>query len=215
MSRYAILSFLAALAACTQPAAETGDREGAPPRVAEAEAEAGAGADAGAPPGAYELIEDESTLTFTATQQGAKFTGRFREFDAIIDLDPESPSDGTVVGIVEMDSVATGDSERDGYLVGEEWFHASRWPRARFESESISRVEDGGYVAEGSLRLRDVTRPVTMRFEFTPPKDGEPGSFEGGFEIERLNFGVGQGEWESTEWVGNEVEIDVDLALAE
>jgi hypothetical protein len=30
----------------------------------------------------------------------------------------------------------------------------------------------------------------------------------------RLDFGVGQGEWSTTKWVGNEVGVNFDLRLA-
>jgi len=31
--------------------------------------------------------------------------------------------------------------------------------------------------------------------------------------IRRLDFGVGQGDWKSTEWVGNEVTVTFNLRL--
>jgi polyisoprenoid-binding protein YceI len=31
--------------------------------------------------------------------------------------------------------------------------------------------------------------------------------------IKRLDFGVGQGDWKSTEWVGNDVNISFNLRL--
>jgi hypothetical protein len=31
--------------------------------------------------------------------------------------------------------------------------------------------------------------------------------------LRRLEFGVGQGEWATTEWIGDEVEVRFDLSL--
>jgi hypothetical protein len=31
--------------------------------------------------------------------------------------------------------------------------------------------------------------------------------------IQRLDFGVGQGEWKSTEWVGDDVKLHYDVPL--
>ena len=31
--------------------------------------------------------------------------------------------------------------------------------------------------------------------------------------IKRLDYGVGQGDWKSTEWVGNEVNVTFNLRL--
>jgi hypothetical protein len=32
--------------------------------------------------------------------------------------------------------------------------------------------------------------------------------------LQRLDFGVGQGQWQSTEWLGNEVTVRYSLVLA-
>ncbi len=36
---------------------------------------------------------------------------------------------------------------------------------------------------------------------------------KGTAELRRLDFGLGQGDWVSTEWVGDEVEVRFELTL--
>jgi len=72
----------------------------------------------------------------------------------------------------------------------------------------------GKFEARGRLTIRDVTRDVLLPFTFTPAADGQHATLAGGTTIRRLDFGVGQGEWTDTTWVGNEVKIRFELRLA-
>ena len=59
-----------------------------------------------------------------------------------------------------------------------------------------------------------MTRDVLLPFSFTPAADGHHATLAGATTIRRLDFGVGQGEWTDTTWVGNEVKIRFELRLA-
>ena len=69
------------------------------------------------------------------------------------------------------------------------------------------------YLARGTLTLRGVTRPVSVRFRFERSPEGGA-RLDGSARLRRLDFGVGQGEWTSTEWVGDEVEVSFELRLS-
>lgn len=70
-----------------------------------------------------------------------------------------------------------------------------------------------GYLAQGTLTLRGVARPVPVRFTFERLADGGA-RLTGSTTLSRLEFGVGQGEWTSTEWIGDAVEVSFDLRLS-
>jgi hypothetical protein len=58
---------------------------------------------------------------------------------------------------------------------------------------------------------RDIHVPFTFR---TANEQGKPsGYLLGKTTIKRLDFGVGQGDWKSTEWVGNDVSVSYSLRL--
>ena len=79
---------------------------------------------------------------------------------------------------------------------------------------TFSAVQAGArFEAQGKLTIRDVTRPVRLPFTFVVAADGRTARLSGGTTIQRLDFGVGQGEWNDTTWVGNAVDIHFDLAL--
>jgi polyisoprenoid-binding protein YceI len=160
----------------------------------------------------WQVDAAQSRLTFSAAQAGARFDGRFARFDPSIDFDPANVGAGRFVVTVDVASADTRDRERDDTLRGKDFFDAARWPQARFESSSF-RTAAGKFEAQGQLTIRDVTLPVRLAFTFVPAADGRTARLSGGTTIQRLDFGVGQGEWKDTTWVGNPVDIRFDLAL--
>ena len=54
---------------------------------------------------------------------------------------------------------------------------------------------------------------MVVELELMLEENGERGNLTGSASINRLDFGVGQGEWASTEWVGDEVNISFDLRI--
>lgn len=168
----------------------------------------------GSPLGAtdYQLEPAGSSLKFTATQQGAKFESRFERFTASVTFDPAQPEAGRIEARVDLGSVDTGNPERDEVVKTADWFNLRQWPEALFSAERIVRAGEG-YAASGTLALRGVTRPVMLLFRWTPAARGQPARLVGSAALERLAFGVGQGDWQDTAYVGNAVDVQIDIRL--
>lgn len=148
-------------------------------------------------------------LEFTAVQAGAKFEGAFRKFHVRLDLDPAKPAAGRLYVTVDTASVDTQDEERDGILRSADFFWSEKYPEASYHATHIERA-GAGWRATGDLTMRGVTRPVPVTFTLSPAEAGMRGTAS----LKRLSFGLGQGDWASTEWVGDEVDIRFDLKLA-
>ena len=158
----------------------------------------------------WRLVQDSSNVRFIGVQEGSAFRGRFQNFSAMIDFDPGNPTAGKIVGVVTMDSVESGDEERDATLMEEDWFDPLNHPESRFESERIEQLDDGTFAAHGQLTIIGNSRPVTMAFEFEVADT--TAHFSGSFDIKRLDFGMG---WEATNWVDDEVAVQIELDLAQ
>jgi polyisoprenoid-binding protein YceI len=154
-----------------------------------------------------------SHLGFKATQAGAEFEGRFKHFDPQIRFDPADLPGSHFLVEIDTKSVDTQDGERDATLVSGDLFATDRWPTARFETTGFTAKGKGRFEARGRLTIRDVTREVLLPFSFSAAPGGKQATLSGGTSIRRLDFGVGQGEWVDTTWVGNEVKIQFELKL--
>jgi len=159
---------------------------------------------------AWQGDQNAGSLQFVATQAGAKFTGGFRKFTVRFDFDPAGTAGGSLDVTVDLDSADTADAERDEILKGAEFFRSDRHPQARFHASRFRRQGEH-WRADGELTLRGITQPVSVLFTV----DGQPRQLgmKGTATLRRLDFGVGQGEWATTEWIGDEVEVRFDLEL--
>lgn len=168
-----------------------------------------AAAAARAPGPAYTLLAPQSSLTYSFIQAGARNQGRFRSFTATFD-----PAAGRLSVVIDMRSFDTGDQQRNEVLGGRDFFDVARYPRSRFTATRIDKTATG-YEAIGSLTLRGVTRPVTVPFTWrTARVQGRPvGYLSGQLVLRRLDFGIGQGQWHSTAWLGNSVTVRYSLVL--
>ena len=73
----------------------------------------------------------------------------------------------------------------------------------------------GSYEATGKLTIRDVTREIHVPFTYTAVTEaGKPAAWiKGETKIQRLDFGVGGGDWADTSTIPNEVAISTKVVL--
>jgi polyisoprenoid-binding protein YceI len=151
-------------------------------------------------------------LEFTAIQAGAKFTGGFKRFDVTLDFDPAAPAQGRLDVTVDAASIDTQDGERDEVLRGPDFFAVARFPQAEYHATRFARA-GSGWRADGELTIRGMKKPVPVTFTLATAAGGAT-VMKGGASLKRLDFGLGQGEWASTEWVGDAVDVRFELTLS-
>jgi polyisoprenoid-binding protein YceI len=150
-------------------------------------------------------------LDFEATQAGAKFTGSFRRFQVKLDFDPARPAAGSLDVTVETGSLDTQDGERDQVLKGADFFWVDKYPQAAFRATRFEKY-GSGWRATGELAIRGVKKEVPVVFTLAPA--GALLAMTGTANLKRLPFGLGQGDWASTEWIGDDVVVRFALKLA-
>ncbi|MCW5724143.1 MAG: YceI family protein [Maricaulaceae bacterium] len=140
----------------------------------------------------WTVDHESSRVGFETEALGTAVSGQFREFDAGIRFDPDDLESAVIRAVVRVGSVATGSSQTDGALTDRSGFHPSQFPEAVFVSERVER--DGeGYVAHGALTIRGESRDIALPFALTI--DGGRAVAQGGFEIDRADFGIGGRSW--------------------
>jgi len=151
-----------------------------------------------------------SHLDFVGVQAGAEFKGTFRDFTTVVDLAPDAPSAGHIDVQMALNSIDTNDNDRDKTMRGPDIFDVAHFPTAHYVTHTIARTATG-YTATGALTLHGVTQEVPIAFQFT--QTGPTARLEGTANLKRLDFGVGQGDWKSTEWIADAVKVSFSLAL--
>jgi polyisoprenoid-binding protein YceI len=161
----------------------------------------------------YRVLQEQSTLGFTASFQGAPFQGSFAQWHAAIRFDPAHPANSRFDVTVDTTSASTGDSDRDGALPGADFFNATKYPQAHYVTTGFSRMDGTRVMANGNLTLRGATHPLSLTVTFTPQAGGTALMDVSG-TLKRLDYGVGSGEYADTSVIGNDVTIKAHLVLA-
>jgi polyisoprenoid-binding protein YceI len=116
----------------------------------------------------------------------------------------------TQLGSATQGSCGRFTTERDGVLVTPELFDAQKFPVATFEATSLVRGASG-LEAPGKLTIRGVTRDLRLPLAVKSTEAGL--ELTGATSFKRLDFGVGQGDWQSTESVGDEVKVQYKVLM--
>lgn len=161
----------------------------------------------------WDIDKTQSTLGFAGKQMGTDFSGQFKTFDADITFDTDNLAASSVTATIEMGSVDSDDSERDGNLKGAEFFNVAQFPTARFESKTFEKTETG-YVAKGTLTIGEITAPldVTFALDITAQDSGKKTAvMTGTATLDRSIWKVGTGDWADPSVIANAISIQIHL----
>lgn len=159
-----------------------------------------------------QLLPAQSEIVFTSRQMGVPVDGRFRSFDAQVTLDPQHPEGSRIALGIDLGSVAIGTAEVEAELAKPEWFDTRHHPRATFESTAVKSLGAGRFEVAGKLAIKGAARDVVVPIVLA--QAGAATTASGAFVIRRQDFRIGDGEWNDTSLVANEVQVKFKLKLA-
>ena len=142
--------------------------------------------------GTWAIDPVHSTVGFSVRHlMVSKVRGKFDNFSGAIEV----AGDGTasVRAEIAVDSVNTGNDQRDAHVKSADFFDVGKYPAATFASTGV-RAEGEQYVLDGNLTLKGVTKPVSLELEFNGVSPGmghgEVAGFEASVVLNRKDFGV-------------------------
>jgi polyisoprenoid-binding protein YceI len=156
-------------------------------------------------------VQSGSKLGFTSNFQGSSFDGQFDKWTATISYDAAKLASSKFDVTVDLSSAKTGDNDRDKALPGTDFFDTAKYPTAHFVTTGFHQ-QGSQVIADGTLTLRGVTKPVSLNVTFKPQGSGATLDVSG--SLNRLDFGVGGGEYKDTSVIGADVKVTAHLVLA-
>lgn len=158
----------------------------------------------------WDILKEKSTITFTATQNNSPVSGEFKTFSGEINFDVNQLSLSNVSIVIDMNSVTTSYPDIANTLKTQEWFDVKTYAKATFKATSFNKLDENSYQAKGILTLRDKSSTLIFPFEL---KQITPTTTEakGEVTLQRSTFGIGRGEWVSTNNVKDEVKLNFTL----
>src|ERR1700756_1621512 len=121
-------------------------------------------------------------------------TGSFQNFEGTVETEGNDFSNAKINFKLDVSSIDTNQSQRDGHLKSADFFDAEQYPHITFESTSVTKESDENYKLTGNLTIKGVTNPVTLEVEHGGIATDFYGNTKAGFEvtgkINRKQFGL-------------------------
>jgi len=122
----------------------------------------------------------------------SKVRGKFTDFSGRI-VTGESALDSSASVTIDLNSIDTGSPDRDNHIRSADFFDVDAHTTMTYRSTGL-RVEGDGYVLDGELTLKGITKPVSLDLELGGFGPDNYGGTRAGFtatgEIKRSDFGV-------------------------
>jgi len=143
--------------------------------------------------GTWAIDPVHSEIGFTVRHMlVSKVRGKFNSFDGQF-VTGENPLDSSVTATVDLSSIDTGNADRDNHIRSADFFDVDHHQAMTFRSTGV-RPRGDGYVLDGELTLKGISKPLTLDLElggFGPdPFGGVRSGFTAVGEIKRSDFGV-------------------------
>jgi polyisoprenoid-binding protein YceI len=159
----------------------------------------------------YTVQPSGSTLGFAGSFQGSGFNGQFGKWTAAISYDAAKLASSKFDVTVDLSSAKTGDSDRDSALPGTDFFDVAKYPQAHFVTTGFHQ-QGSQVIADGTLTLHGVTKPVSLNVSFKPQGSGATLDVSG--TLNRIDFGVGGGQYKDTSVIAADVKVTAHLVLS-
>lgn len=144
-------------------------------------------------------------------------SGSFQKFDASIETEGDNFENAKIEFTGDVDSITTGNADRDTHLLSPDFFDAGQFPKLGFSATSFTKENEGEYELKGDLTLHGVTKPVKLAVEFGGLAKDPWGNVKAGLsatgKINRKDWGL---NWNSAleaggVLVGEEVKLNIEL----
>ena len=166
----------------------------------------------------WQIDPAHTTVGFSVRHLGiSNVHGRFGKVSGSAMIDDNDITKSSVNTTIDVNSIDTGNQNRDSDLKSPNYFDAAQFPTITFKSKSVSKNGEGKLKVLGDLMIHGVTKEVTLDVEgpSAPAKMG-PNQHRGlaaSTSINRKDFGVGAKA--PAAMVGEEIKISLDVELTQ
>ena len=136
-------------------------------------------------------------------------SGKFNSFEGKIESEKEDFTDAKISFSADINSIHTGNEQRDGHLKSPDFFDADNHAKLTFTSTGIKHKGGSDYKVTGDLTIRGVTKPIELNAEFGGTQTDFYGNTVAGWELtgklNRQDYGL---KWSAVTEAGGIVVSD-------
>jgi polyisoprenoid-binding protein YceI len=168
----------------------------------------------------WNLDPAHSEITFKVKHMMiTNVSGSFKKFSVNVETEGEDFTKSKIDFSADINSITTGNADRDTHLKSGDFFNAEVNPQIKFVSHKLEKKDENEFVLSGDLTIAGTTRPVKFDVEFGGIGKDPFGNRKAGFtltgKIKRTDFGL---NWNAAleaggVLVGEEVKILAEIQL--
>lgn len=132
----------------------------------------------------------DSKIEFVGAKVTGKHEGSFGQFTGSVNLAGNDPTKSSVTVEIDAASISADNPKLTGHLKSPDFFDVEKFPKARFESTSVTAGGDKGasHTVTGNLEMHGVKKSI--KFPANIKLDGNKASVDAEFAINRKDFGL-------------------------
>lgn len=121
-------------------------------------------------------------------------SGQFGQFEGQLLMTGDDFEGAKITFSADVNSISTGNGERDNHLKSADFFSADQFPQLTFVSTTMTKIDNDTYDLSGNLSIHGVTKPIVLNVVYGGQMQDFYGSTKAGFDItgaiNRKDFGL-------------------------
>lgn len=134
----------------------------------------------------WTIDPDHSEIQFKVKHMMiANVAGSFGRYEADIEVPGNDLSRANVDFRADVDSISTGNAQRDAHLKSQDFFNGEQHPQVRFVKTGAAPAgKDGHWKVQGDLTMNGHAHPVELDVEWGGVMKGPDGSTKAGVSVQ-------------------------------
>ena len=146
-------------------------------------------------------------------------SGKFEEIYVNLENEDDHFETSDITFSAEVNSVNTGNLDRDNHLRSADFFDAEHYPKITFKSTAVKKINEGEFQILGDLTIKNVTQSIALDAEYSGLMKDPWGNTKMGLsingKINRKDFGL---TWNASletggVLVGEEIKLTAEIQL--
>ncbi|MDX8569782.1 YceI family protein [Elizabethkingia sp. HX XZB] len=146
-------------------------------------------------------------------------SGKFEEIYVNLENEDDHFETSDITFSAEVNSVNTGNLDRDNHLRSADFFDVEHYPKITFKSTAVKKINEGEFQILGDLTIKNVTQSIALDAEYSGLMKDPWGNTKMGLsingKINRKDFGL---TWNASletggVLVGEEIKLTAEIQL--
>ncbi len=132
----------------------------------------------------------QTEIKFNIVNAGFNVDGTIALRDIEMKFDPESLATSFIYASADPSTIQTGIGIRDKHLKRADYFHVTKYPEISIRSKKFKKTGRHKFAGQFDLTVKGITK--TVNIPFTMKKENDKMKYEAFFEINRLEYAIGE-----------------------